>query len=93
MDGDLDERVRGGESGREVVDRVHEVLQEIADVHRGEAVLVVSHGGAICLGVATARSSRRPPEGFRLPNTGVVRMDGDGDGWSLAEPWDGALGS
>lgn len=84
--GELDERVSGGESGREVVSRVEGVLQEVADLHRGEAVLVVSHGGAICLSVATL-TGMAPPSDFRLANTGVVHVDGDGDGWVLAEPW------
>jgi len=49
--GDLTERVEGAESGAEVIGRFAVVLEEIADLHRGEAVLVVSHGGAICTGV------------------------------------------
>ena len=51
MDGHLDERVPGGETGREIADRFDGVLREIADAHPGETVLVVSHGGAIGLGV------------------------------------------
>lgn len=37
-----------GEQESEVVARMSEVLEEVADGHRGEAVLVVSHRGAIC---------------------------------------------
>lgn len=87
MQGELAARVDGGESGREVVDRVQQVLDEIADTYRGEAVLVVGHGGALCVSIATL-TGRRPPEGYRLAPTGVVRVDRDGDGWLLAESWD-----
>lgn len=91
LEGDLDQRIEGGESGREVVDRVREVLDEIADSHRGEAVLVVSHGGAICTAVS-ALTGHGPPTDFRLPNAGVVRLERDGDGFRLARPWDTAAG-
>ena len=40
-------RIPGGESGLEVVGRYGAVLDEIADSHRGESVLVVSHGGVM----------------------------------------------
>ena len=43
LDGDLAARIPGGESGAEVVERYTAVLDEIADAHRGESVLVVSH--------------------------------------------------
>lgn len=84
--GDLGRRVEGGESGAEVVERVRRVLLEVADTHRGESVLVVSHGGAICAGLA-ALGGHRPPHGFRLPNGGVLRLDVDGDGFALPEGW------
>lgn len=41
--GDLEARFPGGESGGEVVARYRDVLDEIADLHRGETVLVVAH--------------------------------------------------
>ena len=52
LDGDLSARIPGGESGVEVVARYREVLDEVADAHRGESVLVVSHGGVMCLALA-----------------------------------------
>jgi len=42
-----------GETMTEVGLRVAECLREIADAHPGETVLVVSHGGAIRMGIAT----------------------------------------
>lgn len=44
LGGDLTARIPGGASGEEVVERYSAVLDEIADSHRGESVLVVSHG-------------------------------------------------
>ncbi|MEI2731518.1 MAG: histidine phosphatase family protein [Dermatophilaceae bacterium] len=89
--GELDERWPGGESGREIVDRMRLALDAVADRHRGEAVLVVSHGGVMSLSLpllamdAAGPRIARPP----LPNTAVVALSRDGDGWRLAAPWPG----
>lgn len=47
VDRDLDARIPGGDSGRELVERCVAALTEIADAHPGESVVVVSHGGAL----------------------------------------------
>ena len=39
----------GGETGRQVLDRLADALSDIARRHPGERVVVVSHGGAISL--------------------------------------------
>ena len=78
LEGDLDQRIPGGESGREIADRVGAVLREVADAHPGETVLVVSHGGD---------RPRRPgsvPDGRRaaqLANTATVEVLADADAW------------
>lgn len=84
LDGDLAARIPGGESGEEVVERYTAVLEEIADAHRGESVLVVSHGGVMCMALsavarnlALSHSRDLPP----MPNCGVVALEGDADGW------------
>ena len=90
--GDLTERVEGAESGAEVIGRFAVVLEGIADLHRGETVLVVSHGGAICTGVPALAHNLTAgfPKERPLPNTGVVELAGDADGWRavawLGEP-------
>jgi broad specificity phosphatase PhoE len=48
---DPDCRPGGGESPREVATRCAASLRRIADLHRGERVVVVSHGGALTLGL------------------------------------------
>ncbi|MDR7251177.1 putative phosphoglycerate mutase [Nocardioides sp. BE266] len=90
LDGELDARIPGGESGHEVVDRYRAVLEEVADTHRGEGVLVVSHGGVMCMALSalsrnlTMAHSRDLP----MPNGGVVALEADADGW-VARSWAG----
>ena len=90
LDGDLAARIPGGESGTEVVERYEAVLDEIADAHRGESVLVVSHGGVMCMALSalarnlTLSHSRDVP----MPHCGVVAVEADADGW-VARSWAG----
>lgn len=90
LDGDLTARIPGGESGDEVVSRYRTVLDEVADSHRGEAVLVVSHGGVMCLAlsVLAANLSVSHSRDLPMPNCGVVAMEADADGW-VARSWAG----
>jgi probable phosphoglycerate mutase len=83
--GSLDVRFAGGESGAEVIARHRDQLEEIADLHRGETVLVVGHQTALGLvvphlvpglGVAWARE-------HELANTESVELETDADGWVL----------
>lgn len=88
LDGDLAARIPGGESGEDVVERYTAVLDEIADAHRGESVLVVSHGGVMCMALsAVARNlSLSHSRDLPMPNCGVVALEGDADGW-VARSW------
>jgi probable phosphoglycerate mutase len=82
QEGDLDARIPGGESGREIADRVGGVLREIADLHPGETVLVMSHGTAISLGVPDL--CRMDVAQGPLANTASVEVLADADGWVCA---------
>ena len=77
--GDLDARMPGSETGREIADRVGAVLGEVADAHPGETVLVVSHGVAINLGVSGL--CRMDVEQGPLGNASTVEVLADADGW------------
>ena len=90
LGGDLSARIPGGESGLEVVARYEAVLEEVADAHRGESVLVVSHGGVMSM-VLPLLARNLAPDHTRdllLPNCGVVALEADADGW-VARSWAG----
>ena len=79
--GEIDVKYPGSESAREVAARVVPALDAIADEHRGEAVLVVSHGGAI---VATqAVVDFAPGRPWDFPNCSYVELEGDASGWRV----------
>ena len=83
LDGDLDVRVDGGETGVELAARVRTVLEEAAGSHPGESVLVISHGGAMGVGLP-ALAANLPHDIVRLhplPNCGVVELVVEDDGW------------
>jgi 2,3-bisphosphoglycerate-dependent phosphoglycerate mutase len=89
--GDLARSAPGGESGPEVVERYREALQAIADQHRGETVLVFSHGGVMSfvlprLAVAVRDHSARRPF---VPHCAVAELTVDGDGFEVVS-WPGS---
>lgn len=77
--GDLETRMPGSETGREIADRVSAVLREVADAHPGETVLVVSHGVAIGLGVPAV--ARLTVEQTGLEECATVEVVADADAW------------
>lgn len=84
-DGSLEACVEGGESGREVIERHRAQFEEIADLHRGEAVLVVGHQTALGIVVPSLADNLTPgwARDHRLENTECVELDRDADGWVL----------
>jgi probable phosphoglycerate mutase len=90
LGGDLAARIPGGESGEEVVERYGAVLEEIADNHRGESVLVVSHGGVMCMALSALSRNLDPSHArdLPMPHCGIVAVDADTDGW-VARSWAG----
>lgn len=90
LEGDLDARAPGAESGREVLARAGAELLAIADQHRGETVLVVAHGGVICLSVALLCAGISPAFvlDHGLQYCDAVEIAHDADGW-VARTWAG----
>ena len=90
LGGDLSARIPGGESGEEVAGRYAAVLDEIADAHRGESVLVISHGGVMCMALSALARNLALSHSRDLPlaNGDVVALEGDADGW-VARSWAG----
>ncbi len=88
--GDLDARVPGAESGHEVLERVRGALVHIADQHRGETVLVFTHGGV--LSFAVPRLSGNVPNDLAAdgypPHAVPARVEIGDDGWRVLD-WPG----
>lgn len=85
-----DRRVPGGESGTEVLDRYRASLTRLATMHDG-TVVVVSHGAAMRLAVATVASNLDSDfaKDDYLPNARTVVLETDGGtglGW-LCRRW------
>lgn len=88
--GDLEPGFPGGENGAEVVARYRDQLAEIADLHRGETVLVVTHQTATCIALP-ALADNLPSSYARdheLGNGQAAELMVDGDGWRVTR-WAG----
>lgn len=79
--GEHDAVMPGAESGTQVLRRMRDALQQISDLHRGETVLVVSHGGVMRFTLPVLDGYRCPVAEGSLPNCAVVEFDIDNDDW------------
>lgn len=88
--GDLDAACPGAEDGHAVVKRFAKALEEIADLHRGETVLVFTHGGAMSLTIPRLSVNVRNDLAAQrfLPNCLPAEVEVDGDGWRILS-WPG----
>lgn len=85
--GDDGATIPGGERVADIVARTRAVLEEVADRHRGETVLVVGHGGGIMATVPElVGRPRASAYELTLANAGHVELAVDGDGWRLVGP-------
>jgi broad specificity phosphatase PhoE len=96
--GDLEAGCPGAENGHLVVSRFTRALGEIADAHRGETVLVFTHGGAMRLVLPRVSVNVRSGRAIRrLPNCCPAEVEIDGDGWRLlswgSQAWSVAAGA
>lgn len=91
MAGDLEVRIPGGESGSEVLHRFEEALLEIADLHRGEQVLVFSHGGIMAFAIPRLSGNVRNDLADKqfLPNAVPATVEIGDDGWQVLS-WPGS---
>lgn len=83
--GDLSAAFPGGESGADVVARYADTLAEIADIHRGETVLVVAHQTASCIALPSLARNVTPSHAdrHRLDNGQYAELVIDSDDWAL----------
>lgn len=90
LEGDLDHRMPGGESGHEFLARYDAAVRTIVTAgHR--AALVVSHGAALRTWVSTRMTPHpdAPPATQPLHNTALIVLEGDHDsGWEMVS-WQG----
>ena len=91
LGGDLSVRWPGAQTGEELVARFARSVDELADRHRGETVLVISHGGVMTVTIthtATTTTAAMTYEAY-VPNCAVAELAVDAEGWRLVGPWPG----
>lgn len=83
-DGDLEATYPGGEPAVDVVRRMREALESVADLHRGETVLVISHGGVLALTLPRLLSNLRNDHGHGNAPASCepVEIAVDADDWT-----------
>lgn len=88
--GDLSAAFPGGESGHQVVARYAAALAEIADLHRGETVVVVGHENAMSIALPSLARNVTPtvPDRRRLEHCEWAQLVMDDDDWALTR-WGG----
>lgn len=92
VSGDLDQGFPDGETGRHIVERYREALNDLADRHRGESVLVMSHGGVMSLAIPHLGRNVRNDlarQSF-VPNAVPALVAVDSDGFEIVS-WPGVL--
>jgi broad specificity phosphatase PhoE len=85
-EGDLDAAHPGGESYRELRDRVVPPFRALADRHRGETIVVVLHGVVIRVLITSLFESFTPGDYHRIAirHVAVNDLRYDGQGWTIA---------
>jgi broad specificity phosphatase PhoE len=82
-DGDLSDGFPGGETGDQIAARMRAALDGVADRHVGASVVVVSHGGAMAVGITALADNLDPSfvSQHILANTEVVELERTAAGW------------
>jgi probable phosphoglycerate mutase len=87
LEGDLERRMPGGETGAEFLARYDEAVERVC-AGGADVTLVVSHGAAIRTWVTHRASGDHAPVHEGLHNTGCIVLDGSpADGWVVTS-WD-----
>ncbi len=83
---DPEHQVPGGESVREVYERVAARFEDLARMHAGARVLVVTHGGVLDVLYRHARGlPLGAPRDFALPNAGINRLEYRRGQWQVLQ--------
>jgi len=91
-EGDLEHGFQGGETGHQIAARMSEALNRVADAHPDEAIVVVSHGGSMAVGVAALCDNIGVEfvGEHMLRNTDVVEIVRSDAGWQCVA-WAGRV--
>jgi len=83
--GDLRPECLGATDANGLVKRFTEAVGHIADIHRGETVLVFTHGGPMSLAIPrlAVNVGLELAGQCSLPNCAVAEVEIDADGWRL----------
>jgi len=83
--GNLDVGTPGGKDRQRVIKRFGDAIDGIADTHRGESVLIFTHGGVMSLAIPWLSLNMRNdlPGRWFLPNCAIAEVEVDADGWRL----------
>lgn len=92
--GELDRRMPGGESGREVFERYNAAIAAVREVVDDGVAVLFSHGAIIR--TWSGYHARNITAGFAtsrlLANTGMVVLDEDAEGWVVRSWMDESIG-
>ncbi|MEP7193966.1 MAG: histidine phosphatase family protein [Actinomycetota bacterium] len=85
LGGDLAATLPGADDDHAVVRRFRQAIEEIADTHRGETVLVFTHGDVMSLALPQLALNVRNDFAAQrfLPNCVAVEVEVDADGWRI----------
>jgi probable phosphoglycerate mutase len=80
---DLSVGFPGGETGLQIVERMRTALDSVADTHEGTTTVVVSHGGAMAVGLQSLCDNLDAMfvSQHILANCELVELRRDADGW------------
>ncbi len=73
-----------GESVAQLLDRVGAAMEQLAEAHRGQAIVIVSHGGAIRAAVGHAMGvDAQAILHLSIQNLSLTRLDRMAEGWKV----------
>lgn len=83
---DADFELPGGESTRRFHARIMQALTDLALTHRGERLVIVTHGGVLDMLWRTVQG--QPLDGYRqcvIPNAGINQVAWEGGRWRIID--------
>lgn len=91
FEGDLDRKMPGAGTGRDLIHRFRVAMEAVAETHPNQTVIVISHGGVMSM--AVPRLCTNIPDDVALqrylPNCAIVPVGIDNGTWQLLGDWPG----